>query len=167
MDPQALWIAAAGGLVAFLIGLATGRGAGRGAIRRARELEDRLIAAEDEMTRYRTQVSEHFAETSKLLHDLTLQYRNVYEHLADGARTLCPGGAALLAPSLAEAALPAASEAPAAEAEPEPDDQLDLELGGPDRATPPTPRRESDALGPLLEENEPGWSQATLEQRTH
>src|SRR5690606_28886567 len=48
---------------------------------------------------------------SRLLRDLTLQYRNVYEHLAEGARTLCPEGAQLLAPSLAEEASLAAEAA--------------------------------------------------------
>src|SRR5690606_39350720 len=75
------------------------------------------------MNRYRQDVSEHFAQTSKLLRDLTLQYRNVYEHLAEGARTLCPEAGTLLPGSLAEAALPAeaspeehpAPAAPAAE----------------------------------------------------
>ncbi len=32
----------------------------------------------------------HFTQTSELVHGLTLQYRAVYDHLAEGARTLCP-----------------------------------------------------------------------------
>lgn len=130
-DPLALAIAALVLVGAFWIGLALGRSRSRDAVERARELEDRLQLAEDEMNRYRHEVSEHFGQTSKLLRDLTLQYRNVYEHLAEGARTLCPEAGALLPGSLAEAALPAeASEPPrgnGAAADPEPDDgQLDL-----------------------------------------
>jgi uncharacterized membrane-anchored protein YhcB (DUF1043 family) len=112
-DPVALAIAAVVLAVAFWLGLAVGRRRSRDAAERARELEDRLQLAEDEMNRYRHEVSEHFGQTSKLLRDLTLQYRNVYEHLAEGARSLCPEAGTLLPGSLAEAALPAeASEPP-------------------------------------------------------
>jgi uncharacterized membrane-anchored protein YhcB (DUF1043 family) len=154
-DPLALAIAALVVVGAFSVGLAFGRSRSRSAVERAREAEDRLQLAEDEMNRYRHEVSEHFGQTSKLLRDLTLQYRNVYEHLAEGARTLCPEAGALLPGSLAEAALPAeASEPPrgnGAAAEPEPDDgQLDLlenadlwhEHAG----------SEAEALEPLLDE---------------
>jgi len=135
VDPsveQALpWIAAALAAIAlFGIGFRFGRRTGRDAIDRARDLEERLAIAEEDMTRYRTQVSEHFDETSRLLRDLTLQYRTIYEHLSDGARTLCPDGANLLAPSLAEALPPEASEARTAEHDDGSDEsQLDLELG--------------------------------------
>lgn len=111
-DPVALAIAALVVFGVFWIGFAIGRGRSRDAVERARELEDRLQLAEDEMNRYRHEVSEHFGQTSKLLRDLTLQYRNVYEHLAEGARTLCPEAGALLPGSLAEA-LPAEASEPA------------------------------------------------------
>lgn len=132
-DPVALAIAAIVLAGAFLAGLALGRRRSRDAVERARDLEDRLQLAEDEMNRYRHEVSEHFGQTSKLLRDLTIQYRNVYEHLAEGARSLCPEAGTLLPGSLAEAALPAAASASsrsngaAAAAAPEADDaQLDL-----------------------------------------
>lgn len=153
-DPVSLVIAAIVLLGVFLIGLSAGRRRSRDAAERARELEDRLQLAEDEMNRYRGEVSEHFGQTSKLLRDLTVQYKNVYEHLADGARTLCPEAGALLPHSLAEAALPAeasASEAPHTNGAGQPDDgQLDLlehadvwhEHAGSER----------EALEPLLEE---------------
>jgi len=122
-DPLALVVTLLVLGAVFWLGLALGRRRAADAIERARELEDRLQLAEDEMNRYRQDVSEHFAQTSKLLRDLTLQYRNVYEHLAEGARTLCPEAGTLLPGSLAEAALPAeaspeehpAPAAPAAE----------------------------------------------------
>lgn len=129
-DPIALGIAAIVLIGAFLVGLAIGRRRSRDAVERAREMEDRLQLAEDEMNRYRNEVSDHFGQTSKLLRDLTLQYRSVYEHLAEGAHTLCPEAGTLLPGSLAEAALPAeASEPPRTNgaAAPAADDaQLDL-----------------------------------------
>lgn len=110
LDPIALAIAAAALLAVFLIGLVVGRASSRRTAERARDLEDRLQLAEEEMNQYRAQVSDHFSDTSKLLRDLTLQYRSVYEHLAEGARTLCPEAGRLLPNSFAEAALPAASD---------------------------------------------------------
>jgi uncharacterized membrane-anchored protein YhcB (DUF1043 family) len=69
--------------------------------------QDRLAAeaqaARDELKRscqegeaYRQQVSEHFGDTSRLLRDLTLQYRSVYEHLSEGAQALCAEGSLTL-----------------------------------------------------------------------
>jgi len=166
VELQTTWIAVAAGIAIGLIaGVGLGRWAGRSAAKRARDLEEQLAAAEDAMKRYRTQVSDHFSETSKLLRDLTLQYRNVYEHLADGARTLCPDGTTLLAASLAEAALPASASAlhPAASEPDEIDEQLDLDLEAAARATAPT--RSPDALGPLLDEAEPGWARSNGDSR--
>jgi uncharacterized membrane-anchored protein YhcB (DUF1043 family) len=128
-DPVALAISLLALLGAFWIGFAIGRGRSRDAVERAREAEDRLQLAEDEMNRYRQEVSEHFGQTSQLLRDLTLQYRNVYEHLAEGARTLCPEAGTLLPGSLADALPARASDAPrgnGASAGAEDDGQLDL-----------------------------------------
>ena len=161
MQPEAIWlVAGVAALAAFFIGLLFGRSSGRHAAARARELEESLKGAEDEMARYRSQVSEHFAETSTLLRDLTLQYRNVYEHLAEGARTLCPECVQLLAPSLAEAALPAASAASHAEEQPAKpaSDLAPADLHG---ARPAEPD-----LGPLLDEDEPDWSPAASGDRS-
>lgn len=158
LDPLTLVVAALAVAVAFAAGLYFGRRRARHDAERARELEDRLQLAEDEMNRYRADVSEHFGATSKLLRDLTLQYRNVYEHLAEGARTLCPEAGTLLPTSLAELTLPAAASAAdpaggngAAAPQPEHDDaQLDLEL---DRAAVyERAHAEQADLGPLLDE---------------
>src|SRR5512134_1556620 len=73
----------------FLIGLALGRASNK-AERRIRELEGELETARAEHAGYRSEVSAHFGRTSELFRDMTLQYRAVYEHLADGARSLCP-----------------------------------------------------------------------------
>ena len=54
---------------------------------------------------YRGKVTDHFAGTSDRLRELAIQYRAVYQHLAEGASALCPegfqglaGGLELLAP---------------------------------------------------------------------
>jgi hypothetical protein len=95
-------------VAAFFVGRVTGGGANR-----RRELEERLAAAHEEISRlavevedlieqlrmareeheaYRLNVVDHFSGTSDLLRDLTVQYRSVYEHLTKGASTLCPEG---------------------------------------------------------------------------
>ena len=149
VESQMLWFAAAGSLlVGILVGALFARAGSRREAARAQELEEQLRNSEAEQTRYRGQVSEHFSETSRRLRDLTLQYKSVYEHLADGARTLCPEGAIEIAASLSEAALPIA----AGSAQPEePDTQLDLELDPPDRWA-ASATHDDDDLGLLLEE---------------
>jgi hypothetical protein len=103
------WIAV---LIAAAAGFAIGRVTGNGA-RKLRALEAQLGAERSahattrgESAAYRKQVADHFTETSERLHDLTLQYRAVYEHLAEGASELCPGGFAKLEGGLGLDALP-------------------------------------------------------------
>lgn len=155
LGPIPLAIAALALIGAFWLGLAFGRRRSRHDVERARDLEDRLQLAEDEMQRYRGEVAEHFGQTSQLLRDLTLQYRNVYEHLAEGARTLCPEAAAQLPQSLAEALPARASAAPsgngAADPSPGDDAQLDLELESVD-AWHEHAGSETEDLEPLLDE---------------
>ncbi|ROQ19547.1 MULTISPECIES: YhcB family protein [Marinimicrobium] len=55
---------------------------------RSKELEERVLRAEDELKRYQQDVSEHFAKTSELVNNLTQSYRDVYEHLANSALKL-------------------------------------------------------------------------------
>jgi len=50
------------------------------------------VRVQSELERYRHEVVDHFTGTSDMLRDLTLQYRNVYDHIADGAKLLCPEG---------------------------------------------------------------------------
>ena len=150
VEMQMLWLAAAGSLlVGVLVGMLFARAGSRREAARARELEDQLIRSESDHLQYRGQVSEHFTETSRRLRDLTLQYKSVYEHLADGARTLCPEGTIEIAASLAEAALPVAAGPIEAN---EVDSQLDLELDPPDRWA-AARHNDDDDLGPLLEED--------------
>lgn len=118
-----LWIAVAA-VVAAAVGFAIGRIGGASG-RRERGLQRALAeerAAHDkaraEYDAYRKQVADHFTETSERLHDLTLQYRSVYEHLAKGATELCPEGFSKLEGGLGLDALP--EEAPPQAAPPEP-----------------------------------------------
>ena len=113
LDPSLFPVVAAGvALVALGAGIVIGRRTGD-AHARAKELEAQLetSAKEREFARteteaarhetarirsefddYRAEVVDHFTGTSGLLRALTLQYRAVYEHLTDGATTLCPEG---------------------------------------------------------------------------
>lgn len=126
--PPLLWLIAAAALLAgYALGALFSR-RGRNP-ERIRQLERQLDDTRDEFESYREQVSGHFTDTSKHLRDLALQYRTVYEHLADGARTLCPDSTVPIeARGLAKELLPAsaheedAAEAPSrAGATPEPD----------------------------------------------
>ena len=50
------------------------------------------MRVQTELDTYRHEVVDHFTGTSEMLRDLTLQYRNVYDHISDGAKLLCPEG---------------------------------------------------------------------------
>ena len=76
-------------VLALAVGFALGRFA-HPAQRRCRQLEAELAALKGRFDGYKEEVGQHFARTSELVHGLTLQYRAVYEHLAEGARSLCP-----------------------------------------------------------------------------
>ena len=115
LSSPAAWIAV---LAALAAGFLLGRGTGKDA-RALRALEAVLDAERNahlrtrtESEAYRKQVTDHFTETSERLHELTLQYRSVYEHLAKGASELCPEGFAKLAGGLGLDALPEEAEAP-------------------------------------------------------
>jgi uncharacterized membrane-anchored protein YhcB (DUF1043 family) len=124
-----LWIALAA-LAGAALGFLLGR-IGGAAGRRARALQLALAeerAAHDrarsEYEDYRKRVADHFTETSERLHDLTLQYRSVYEHLAKGATELCPEGFSKLEGGLGLDALPEEAPRPPA-AGPEPASEPD------------------------------------------
>ena len=53
-----------------------------------RDLEQRLHEAENSLQGYQRDVAEHFAQTSQLVNNLTHAYREVHEHLANGALKL-------------------------------------------------------------------------------
>lgn len=113
-------------VVGLAIGVVVGRSRGAAARRRVADLERELEARGDELKHqqeahagYRDEVAHHFEKTSDLVHALTLQYREVYDHLAEGARALCPDRLPALGRE-APSALPSGSEAGSGE-----DDELD------------------------------------------
>lgn len=57
---------------------------------RVRELEERLQELGEEHENYKNNVHTHFNSSAQLLNKLTESYREVYLHMADGARSLCP-----------------------------------------------------------------------------
>jgi len=50
-----------------------------------KELEQSLQLTRQELNQYQQDVAQHFADTSKLVNNLTQSYRDVHEHLAKGA----------------------------------------------------------------------------------
>ncbi len=85
-----LWIVALGCLLA---------GAVAGAIlfklmksdeARVQQLETQLQQLTDEYENYKREVHGHFSDSAHLFSKLTESYRDVYQHLAHGARNLCP-----------------------------------------------------------------------------
>lgn len=78
------------GVILFCIGGLVGAIIGRSLIppQGQRELEERLQACRNELSSYQQDVAQHFADTSQLVNKLTRTYRDVHEHLAQGAMQL-------------------------------------------------------------------------------
>lgn len=72
-----------GALVGYAVLANTGAAAGNN-----RKLESKLQAAEQQLADYQTQVAQHFQRTADLVNNLTDSYREVHEHLANGAAQL-------------------------------------------------------------------------------
>lgn len=53
-----------------------------------RQLENHLSELQQQQQSYQLEVTEHFQETAKLLDQLTSSYRDVHNHLAEGAHLL-------------------------------------------------------------------------------
>ncbi|MCB1695763.1 MAG: DUF1043 family protein [Halioglobus sp.] len=82
------------GVALLLMGLGLGLVVGRrtsSAARRQREAELKLDQLLQDKKAYEDEVVEHFSDTAKLLNSLTERYRDVHNHLAKGANTLCQG----------------------------------------------------------------------------
>jgi uncharacterized membrane-anchored protein YhcB (DUF1043 family) len=80
--------------VAAILGIVLGWLAGRNtsaAAQKCRELTDKLDQLTQEKKTYEDEVVEHFTETAALLNNLTESYREVHNHLAHGAASLCQG----------------------------------------------------------------------------
>lgn len=56
---------------------------------RIKELEDLLQDVQGRHERYQRNVSNHFEQTASLVNELTQRYRDVHEHLVNGASELC------------------------------------------------------------------------------
>jgi hypothetical protein len=57
---------------------------------RVQQLESQLQQLSDEYENYKKEVHGHFSDSAILVGKLTESYREVYQHLAQGARDLCP-----------------------------------------------------------------------------
>jgi len=54
-----------------------------------KKLEKELKASQEELEKYRNDVTNHFQLTAQKVNALTENCRNVYDHLAQGAQQLC------------------------------------------------------------------------------
>jgi uncharacterized membrane-anchored protein YhcB (DUF1043 family) len=57
---------------------------------KVRDLEEQLQILSEEHENYKSTVHNHFNSSAQLLGRLTESYRDVFLHMAEGARTLCP-----------------------------------------------------------------------------
>ncbi len=57
--------------------------------KKCEELENKLTDAQSEMTSYKQNVTDHFVKTSNLINNMTDSYRAIYDHMSDGANSLC------------------------------------------------------------------------------
>lgn len=82
--------AAAGLIVGAGLGLLLGQRTSAAA-QKHREVERKLDQLLQDKKAYEDEVVEHFSQTAQLLNQLTTSYRNVHNHLANGAESLCLG----------------------------------------------------------------------------
>ena len=112
-------IAAAAALL--ILGLAIGMLLGRRtstAGQKYREVERKLDQVLQDKKAYEDEVVEHFSDTAKLLNGLTESYRDVHNHLAKGAATLCQGEGPVLLDRLENGREPAEIPAHLADVQP-------------------------------------------------
>ena len=89
-----LIIVIAAGAAGLVLGLGLGLLLGRRmspAAQKLQETERKLDQVLQDKTAYEDEVVEHFTDTAKLLNNLTERYRDVHNHLAQGAGSLCQG----------------------------------------------------------------------------
>ncbi len=75
--------------IGALIGFVIGWFSRSGSVRKGEQSAQSLAQSTKEMDDYRQQVTDHFEKTAMLVGQMTEQYRAVYDHLADGASSLC------------------------------------------------------------------------------
>jgi len=75
------------GVIAFCVGGLVGAVISRTLMspEKQKELEQSVHLTRQELNQYQQDVAQHFAETSKLVNNLTQSYKEVHEHLAKGA----------------------------------------------------------------------------------
>jgi uncharacterized membrane-anchored protein YhcB (DUF1043 family) len=93
-------------IASLLLGWALGRGTSASG-QKYREVERELDQVLQNKKAYEDEVVEHFSETARLLNNLTESYRDVHNHLAKGANTLCQGKGPVSLEHLDESADPA------------------------------------------------------------
>lgn len=78
-------------LLVFLVGAVAGVIYAKKQVpdQRVKELETLLHDLQGRHERYQRDVSEHFEQTASLVNELTSRYREVHEHLVQGAEVLC------------------------------------------------------------------------------
>lgn len=85
-----LWVT---GIVCLALGLVAGIAVARrmngSTPTKVSELETRIQELQRDHAQYREHVSEHFDTTAELVQQMTESYRDVYQHLANGAQDLC------------------------------------------------------------------------------
>jgi uncharacterized membrane-anchored protein YhcB (DUF1043 family) len=112
VEQNSIWIIGAvalavGGLIGYLLGR-SGSDAGQ-----RQTLNNQLDEAKAELATYKQDVTDHFEKTAALVNQLTNTYKDVHQHLASGAQTLCDDDAASLALNESmQAKLTAAPDAP-------------------------------------------------------
>jgi len=82
------------GAILLLMGLGLGMLLGRRTSpqsQKNRDVERRLDQVLQDKKAYEDEVVEHFTDTAKMLNSLTESYREVHNHLANGAAELCKG----------------------------------------------------------------------------
>jgi uncharacterized membrane-anchored protein YhcB (DUF1043 family) len=77
-------------ILGLLLGWTTGRRTSSAA-KKYRDIALKLDQVMQDKKAYEDEVVEHFTETAKLLNNLTESYRDVHNHLAQGAASLCLG----------------------------------------------------------------------------
>jgi len=85
-----LAVSAALAILGLFVGWAIGRRTSAEA-KKYRDIALKLDQVMQDKKAYEDNVVEHFTETAKLLNNLTESYREVHNHLAQGAATLCLG----------------------------------------------------------------------------
>lgn len=89
------WIFIVGG---FAIGIIGGYFLGHSANDNtgiSKEVEAELQGVQEELKHYRQEVTHHFSRTAQLFNTMTSDYRNLYQHLAEGAQKFCATDAQL------------------------------------------------------------------------